>query len=57
MKDKEKIEVYVEIVNGKTKCVCHAERKGCRRKSERTFVIRDKFDGWEKTFQRDRYGK
>ena len=57
MKDKERIEVYVEIVNGKTKCVCHAERKGCRRKCERTFVIRDKFDGWEKTFQRDRYGK
>ena len=57
MQTKEKIEVYTEIVNGKTKCICHASLKGCKRRCERTVVTRDKFEGWEKVFQRDRYGK
>lgn len=53
----ERIEVYIRIEKGVTKCICHADRKMCKRECERDFVTRDKFDGWEKLLRRDKYGK
>ena len=57
MEEKERIPVYTNIVNGKTVCLCHRNRKGCGKKCEKDFVLRDKFDDWKKTFERDRFGK
>ena len=57
MKEKERIPVYVEIVNGKTVCLCHRNDKGCSKKCEIDFVERDRFEDWERTMKRDVYGK
>jgi hypothetical protein len=53
----ERIPVYVRIRKGKTVCICHAGMKGCDRNCAQDKVTRDKFDQWEKTFHRNRYGK
>ena len=57
MEDKEKIPVFLKIINGKTVCVCHACQKGCRQNCQRDTVTRDKFDGWKDTLYRNRYGR
>lgn len=57
MEEVEKIPVYVDIRNGKTRCLCHRSRKGCRKNCEKDTVTRDKFLDWEKLMQRDRFGK
>ena len=57
METREKIPVYINIQRGKTKCICHANAKGCGRNCPRDTVERDKFFEWEKTMKRDRYGK
>lgn len=57
MDSTEKIPVYVDIVKGRTVCICHAGRKGCGKHCARDRVTRDKFAEWEKTCRRDRYGK
>ncbi len=57
MASREEIKVYVEIVNGKTVCICKRDNKGCDKYCQKDVVTRDKFAGWEDTFRRDRYGK
>lgn len=53
----EKIPVYINIVKGKTICICHVSAKGCGRNCPKDKVSRDKFDEWEKTMKRDKYGR
>ena len=53
----EKIPVYIKIIKGRTICLCHAGRRRCGDACERDFVTRDKFEGWEETAARDRYGR
>lgn len=57
MERKEKIKVFVDIKDGKTVCICKADNKGCKRHCSKDVVERDKFNGWEDTFRRNRYGK
>ena len=57
MASKEEIKVYIEIINGKTVCICKQDNKGCSKRCLKDVVTRDKFAGWEDTFHRDRYGK
>ena len=57
METKEKIKVFVDIKDGKTVCICKADNKGCKRRFSRDVVERNKFNGWEDTFHRNRYGK
>lgn len=57
MASTEKIEVFVNVVKGKTVCICKRDAKGCNRQCEKDIVTRDKFAGWEDTFARDKYGK
>ena len=57
MKSKERIEVYVDIQNGKTVCICKQSRKKCNKKCTKDVVDRDRFADWEETFHRDRYGR
>ena len=47
MQEQEKIPVWVQIVNGKTVCICHRGRKGCKKPCEKDVVTRDKFAGWQ----------
>lgn len=57
MKEQEKIPVFILFNEGKTVCICHADRKRCKRKCTPDIVTRDKFAGWISTFYRDKYGK
>lgn len=57
MERKEKIKVFVDVENGKTVCICQRDMKGCNKRCEPDVVERNKFDEWESTFHRDRYGK
>lgn len=57
MKTAELIEVYIDTEFGKTVCICKRDNKGCNRNCEADVVERDKFRGWEKTLQRNRFGK
>ena len=54
---KEKIKVYIRYQNGKTVCICCRNKKGCNKDCDPDVVERDRFNGWEDTFQRNRYGK
>jgi len=53
----EKIPVFIDIVNGKTVCICSAKAKKCRKQCQRDIVERDKFRDLEKVMRRNRYGK
>lgn len=57
MQEQEKIPVWVQIVNGKTACICHRGRKGCKKPCEKDVVTRDKFAGWQGIMRRDRFGR
>jgi hypothetical protein len=57
MQEQEKIPVWVQIVNGKTVCICHRGRKGCKKPCEKDVVTRDKFAGWQSVMRRDRFGR
>lgn len=58
MHTRERIPVWIDIRNGKTVCICHAGYKGCgSRHCARDTVTRDRFEDWQKTMQRNRYGK
>lgn len=57
MKTTEKIPVFIRIEKGKTVCICHAGSKGCKRNCPRDTVTRDKFDKWQETMCRDKYGR
>ena len=57
MNDKERIPVFLKIVNGKTLCVCHAYNKGCKLNCERDTVTRERYEGWQKTLYRNKYGR
>jgi len=53
----EKIPVYIDVRKGRTVCICHAGYKGCGKAScVRDTVTRDKFDQWEKTRRKNKYG-
>ena len=56
MEETEKIKVYVDVVNGRTVCICTRAHKGCNKACDKDVVERDRFRGWEKT-ARNRYGK
>ena len=57
MKNVEKIPVYVRIINGRTACICKQDHKRCKMPCEKDEVTRDKYNGWEKSFYRDKHGK
>lgn len=57
MENKEKIKVYIDWQDGKTVCICKRSKKMCGKNCDPDVVERDKFYGWEKTFQQNRYGK
>ena len=57
MEETEKIKVYVDIVNGRTVCICARSHKGCRKQCEKDVVTRDRFRDWISTMYRDRYGR
>lgn len=57
MKEKETINVFIDIEKGKTVCICKRSRRRCGKKCKPDVVERDKFGGWEATMNRDRFGK
>ena len=57
MEETEKIKVYVDVVNGRTVCICARSHKGCRKQCEKDVVTRDRFRDWISTMYRDRYGR
>lgn len=57
MEDKEQIKVYVDVVNGRTVCICSRNHKGCNKPCEKDVVTRDRIRGWQDTMRRDRYGR
>ncbi len=57
MDEKEKIKVFIRFEKGRTVCICKRDRKGCGLGCLPEVVERDRFAGWEDTFQQDRYGK
>ena len=57
MEEKEKIPVFIDVVNGKTVCICKRSRKKCGKNCEPDVVERDKFGGWQEMFRQNKYGK
>lgn len=57
METKEKIPVHINTVKGKTVCICHVDRKRCKKPCPTDTVERDKFAEWESVMKRDRYGR
>ena len=57
MKSEEKIRVYVDIVNGETVCICTRRHKGCDKQCAKDVVTRDRYEGWESTMRRNKYGE
>lgn len=57
METKEHIQVFVDIKDGHTVCICKREKKRCKKNCAPDTVDRDKFAEWESVFHRDRYGK
>lgn len=57
METQESVPVHVNIQKGKTVCICHANAKGCGRPCPKDTVKRDEFCRWEKTMNRNQYGK
>lgn len=53
----ETIAVYMRTIKGETVCICPANGKKCGRPCAAGKVKRDKFEGWESTMRRNRYGK
>ena len=53
----EYIPVYVDYEEGKTVCICKRTKKMCDKKCTPEIVERDKYRGWEDTFDVDKYGK
>ena len=53
----EHIPVFIDIVNGKTVCICCVKAKGCKKQCQRDTVDRDKFHEWQKVMHRNRYGR
>lgn len=56
MEETEKIKVFVDIVNGRTVCICTRQHKGCAKQCEKDVVERDRFRGWMNT-TRNKYGR
>lgn len=57
MKPVEKVPVFIRIVNGVTVCICHVNCRGCRQPCPRGYVTRDRYEDWERTMKRGKYGK
>lgn len=58
MKTVEKIKVFIKFRNGQTVCICKRSDKRCPAGAECVpdVVERNKFEGWQETFMRDKYG-
>lgn len=57
MEEREKVPVWIRVVNGKTVCVCHRGHKGCKKPCEKDVLTRDKFAGWQGVMHRNRFGR
>jgi hypothetical protein len=57
IKTVELIAVFIDYRNGKTVCICPANKKRCGKNCVRDIVERDKYRDWEKTMNRSRFGK
>ena len=57
MKPTEKIPVFMRIRNGVTICICHASAKRCKMPCECGEVERDRYEKWQSTMKRDRFGR
>ncbi|MBQ6214010.1 MAG: hypothetical protein IJJ67_01130 [Oscillospiraceae bacterium] len=57
MQSTEKIPVFMRIREGVTICICHVSRKRCNLPCERGVVERDKYEKWQATMRRDRFGR
>lgn len=57
METKERIKVFIDFEDGKAVCICKRSRKRCNKKCEPDIVERDKFEGWQKVFHQNKYGK
>ncbi len=57
VKDEERIAVWIWVKDGKTECVCPRWRKHCGRHCQKDYVTRDFYDGLDRIWQRDRYGR
>ena len=57
MKEKEYIQANVDVVKGKTVCVCLASDKRCEKECDVCTLTRDRYEGWLKTLKQDKYGK
>lgn len=56
MGTKERIKVFIKFDKGKTVCICKRNKKRCNEQCEPDVVERDKYEGWESCFHRDKYG-
>lgn len=56
MKERESINVFINIKNGKTVCICKRSHKRCGKNCQSDVVERDKFRVWDATMNRTRFG-
>ena len=59
MKIIEKIKVFIKFRNGETACICKRSNGRCSNGADCVpdVVERNKYEGWQETFKRDKYGK
>ena len=57
METKERIKVWVCIHDGKTTGICKRNKPKCKKTCAADWVERDKFQGIEKLWKQNRYGK
>lgn len=53
----ENIPVFMNIIRGKTVCICHVSQKRCKKPCDRGTVTRDKYEDWQSTMKRSKYGR
>jgi hypothetical protein len=54
---KEYIRVLVRFFRGETVCICMRDNPRCNKRCTSDIVERDKFRGWEKAFNQNKFGK
>jgi len=57
MKKLELLKVFIRRENGRTVCICLRSNKRCERRCIPDVVERDLYRDWERTMNRDRFGK
>lgn len=57
MEQVERIKVFIKFEKGKTVCICKRDNKRCNSDCSPDIVERSKFEGWESTMKRNKYGK